>query len=106
MGKILKTTLRVANFTSIPINIIGISVSRIQTALDFSLLFSKAVPSGTENRKKVFDALFLKKVILEIKYLIKQKHYTEDADNPLRINTNFYLCNLLYRKNLPHFNVF
>lgn len=51
MCKILKTTLKSANFTSIPINIIGISVSRIQTVLDFSLSFSKAVPSGTENKK-------------------------------------------------------
>lgn len=60
MYKILKTTLKVANFTRIPINIISISVSRIQTVLDFNLLFREDVPSGTENRRKVLDALILK----------------------------------------------
>lgn len=54
MCKILKTTLKAANFASTPINIIGISVLRIWTVLDLSLSFSKAAHSGTENRKKKY----------------------------------------------------
>lgn len=92
MCKILKTTLKVANFASIPIDRIGISVLRIQTVFYFSLLFSMAVPSGTENSKKVFDALFLKiHVILEIRDLIKEKHCTKMLTTLLELTLFLHL---------------
>lgn len=41
--------------------------------------------------KKLFDVLFLKmSIILEIKNLIKAKTSTKNADDPFRVNTNFY----------------
>lgn len=74
MCKILKTTLKVANFPNTTLKTKGVSAVRTQTVFNLNLLFSKAVPSGTENMKTLFDALLLKtNIILEIKNLISPK---------------------------------